>query len=148
MGHVFYFFGLIVFLININFIFNFFEYYRLKKWFFLFKKITGKLPTTKDIKHGDLDKIKKFEGVLPLTYAWWIIGILTPTWKVFLTLLTFNLILNLICGKIGDLSLSVKIIKLLNLILNTVILLVLVLNHFHLHLDLFQISLTFITSRF
>jgi hypothetical protein len=137
---------LIVFLINIHFISNFFEYYKAKRWFLSFKKITGKSPTNKDIKHDDLDKIKKFEGVLPLTYFWWILGILTPTWKVFLTLLTFNLILNFICQKIGEFTLSVKIIKLFNLILNTFILLILVLNHFHLHLDLFQVAYTFISS--
>jgi hypothetical protein len=53
IGDFFYFFGLIVFILDLNLLFEFFEYIKLKEWAESFKKVTKKEPIEKDFKKGN-----------------------------------------------------------------------------------------------
>ena len=144
MGHIFYLIGLIVFLINVNFLSNFFKYYKLKGWVLAFQKVTGKYPTTKEFKTSDIESLNKFDGVLPLTYFLFIIGILTSSWKIFLSLLIFNTIINFICKRLGLVNKVSQILQFITTSVNSIFILILIINHFHLHLDIFDILARFL----
>jgi hypothetical protein len=137
MGHLFYFFGLIVFLTNINFLLEVFEYLRIKEWFNSFEKVTKKKPTVKDFKKGDLENYKKFNSVLAINSFWLFFGILSSSWKIFILLLIFNFLNGVLIKIIGEFRLISKILFLMKAIIITLSILILTINHFHLHLDLF-----------
>jgi hypothetical protein len=141
MGHAFYFFGLIVFLTNLNFLYKFFDYMKIREWFISFQKITKKFPTDKDFKKGDYEKYKKFNGVEALNFLWIFFGVLTQSWKIFLLLISFNITISLIINIIGQFRLISKITLFIKFIVISLSIIILTINHFHLHLDLFSLLL-------
>jgi hypothetical protein len=139
LGHFFYFCGLIIFLVNIHFIYEIFDYIRIKEWFFSFKKVTNKIPTDKDFKRGDLEKYKNLNGVVSTNLLWLFFGILSGNWKIFLLILSISLIVDGFVYLIGQFKLISKLIFLLKTILISASILILTINHFHLHMDLYQL---------
>lgn len=146
MGHFFYFCGLIIFLTNLNFIYQFFDYIRIREWFVSFEKITKKFPSDKDFKRGDFEKYKKFNGVEGINFLWIFFGILTQSWKFFLLLLGFNILISILVNLIGQFKTISKFILFTKFIVISLSILLLVINHFHLHMDLFNSLLSRITS--
>jgi hypothetical protein len=139
MGHLYYFFGLVVFLTNLSFLMEFFNYLKIKEWHKSFEKVTKKIPNDKDFKKGDLEKFKKFNGVIGINFLWIFFGIMSESWKIFLLILSFNLIINLLTHIIGEFKMFSKIINFIKIIVISATILILCLNHFHLHLDLFKL---------
>lgn len=139
LGHLFYFIGLIVFLVNIQFLYELFDYIRIKEWFVSFKKITNKTPTSKDFKKGDLDKFKKLSGVIGLNFFWIFFGILSSNWKIFLAILIISSLMDLLIHTIGQFKSISKLILIFKTLATTLSILILTINHFHLHLDLFEL---------
>ena len=144
MGHLFYFIGLLIFLSNITFLMNFFDYIKTKEWFLSFYKVTKKFPLDKDFKRGDYNKFKKMNGIIGLNFIWMFFGLITNSWKIFIVLLLFNLTVDISVRIIGEFKLVSKFFLLLRIIITSVLIMVLTMNHFHLHLDLFGI----LSSRF
>jgi hypothetical protein len=143
LGHLFYFIGLIVFLVNIQFLYELFDYIRIKEWFVSFKKITNKTPTSKDFKKGDLDKFKKLSGVIGLNFFWIFFGILSSNWKIFLAILIISSLMDLLIHTIGQFKSISKLILIFKTLVTTLSILILTINHFHLHLDLFELLCRF-----
>jgi hypothetical protein len=143
-GHLFYFLGLIIFITNLNLIFEFFDYIKLKEWVHSFKKVTKREPLEKDFKKGDYEKHRKYAGIIGLYLIWLFVGFISDSWKVFMILLLFVRLIDLICYLIGEFKMFCKLLNLSKLILLTISILILCINHFHLHLDLYQLLLGFI----
>ena len=141
IGHFFYFCGLKVFLSNLNFIYHFFDYIRVKEWSISFQKVTKRFPSDKDFKRGDFEKFKKYSGVVALNFFWLFFGILSSSWKIYLVLLSLHLFINLIIRAIGEFKMFSKYLLLIKILIINLSILVLTINHFHLHLNLFQILL-------
>jgi len=141
MGHIFYFTGLLVLLTNIQFLYEFFSYIKIKEWFEKSKKFTNTFHSTNRFKKVDILNYKKFQGVRTLNYLWSIFGILTPTWKVFLIIILFNFLSELLIKYIGEFKLISKIIFVLKSTVVCNLFLITIINHFHLHLDLFDLLL-------
>jgi len=144
MGHLYYFLGLIVLLANFNFLVEFFNYLKIKEWFKSFEKVTKKIPNDKDFKKGDLEKFKKFNGVVGLNFLWLFFGVMSGSWKIFLLILSFNLIIDFLIHSIGEFKMFSKIINFIRTSITTISILILCLNHFHLHLDLYKLLTTFL----
>jgi hypothetical protein len=143
LGHLFYFIGLIVFLVNIQFLYDLFDYIRIKEWSVSFKKITNKTPTDKDFKRGDLEKYKKLSGVIGLNFFWVFFGILSSNWKIFLIILVTSSLIDFLIHTIGQFKTLSKLIFIFKMTLITLSILILTINHFHLHLDLFELLCRF-----
>ena len=139
IGDFFYFFGLIVFILDLNLLFEFFEYIKLKEWVESFKKVTKKEPIEKDFKKGNYDRFRKYTGIIGINLIWLFLGIISDSWKIFMVVLLFTRIVDFICHLIGEYKLFSKLINLLKLSILTISVLILCLNHFHLHLDLFKL---------
>ena len=139
MGHLFYFFGLILVISNMNLLAKFFSFLKTKEWMESFKKITKKEPDVKDFKKtDDLERFNSLNGVLILNVLWLIIGILSKSWKVFLLLLILNYTINLLTHFFGQYKMISKIIQFCKVLILTIFIGLLTINHFHLHLDLFR----------
>lgn len=143
LGHIFYFFGLIIFILSINRIFQYFKLIEIKEWLLAFKKVTQKDPTKTDFR-----SIKDYNlfitiGCLSLFETFWIIlGFLTPNWMIFLTLFLSGFLLKQILD-FSSFSIQ-KIVGLIFTILKSLIIFILVLNHFHFHKDLASLILSLI----
>jgi|688.fasta_scaffold536072_3 hypothetical protein len=138
MGHLFYIFGLFVFLANLNYISNFFDFIKIKEWTESFKKIAKRNPTEKDYKKEKLEKYRKFSGIEKGNSVWIFFGLLTSSWKIFLILLGFIGLMDLIIKISGEFRVISKYLTILKMSLLSISTLILILNHFHLHEDLFR----------
>jgi len=143
LGHIFYFFGLLVFILSLNRIFQYFKLIEIKEWLVAFKKVTQKDPAKTDFRSVKDYNLFITLGCLSVFETFWIIlGLLTPNWIIFLTLFIFGFLLK----QILDFS-SFSIQKIVGLIFSTLkslTILILVLNHFHFHQDLASLILSLI----
>lgn len=138
MSHVFYFVGLIIFLMNLNFLMNFMDFLKIKEWFESFQRVTKKIPTSKDFKKGELDKLKKYNASISLNLVWIFIGLISSNWEMFTILLIIHLIFEWMIKLIGEFKTISKFLFFLRLSISTILIFVLVMNHFHWNLNLFH----------
>jgi hypothetical protein len=141
LGHIFYFIGLIIFLSNLGILSNFFKINRIKEWSLKFNKVTGKNPVKGDYKEKEFDLFISFGFLMAINFIWIFFGLLTKSWIIFSLLLVFNLIVNLVSKAIGLFTSVSNILQFVKLCIVTGIIGLLVINHFHLHIDLYKIIL-------
>jgi hypothetical protein len=141
LGHIFYFIGLIIFLSNLGMLSNFFKINKIKEWSIKFNKVTGRNPIKSDYKEKEFDSFISFGFLMAITFIWMFFGLLTKSWIIFSLLLTFNLLVNLISKSIGLFNSVSNILQFVKLCIVTGIIGILVINHYHLHLDLYKIIL-------
>jgi hypothetical protein len=139
MSHFFYFFGLLIFLMNLRLITRFFNFLKLKEWSNSFQKITKKLPTIKDFRKGDFDKFKKYDALITLNLFWLFLGLITENWKIFGILLIYHILTEFIINIIGEFKIISKFLSLKKFIILTVLVFVLVMNHFHWQQNLYNL---------
>jgi hypothetical protein len=140
LGQVYYFFTLILIIFNILLIANFFTYYKVVEWYHAFKKVTGKEPKKEDFKEKDFELTSFLNLVIIFNFTWIFLGILSKSWIIYLLLLGASFS-NFLIQKILALifirfSVVSKILNFLFMIFLTVVLVILTINHFHLHLEL------------
>lgn len=140
MGHIFYFFGLLIVLLNLITFSKFKKIFELREWMVKFKQITGRNPVANDYrKPDDKDVLAYWSVSIVLTSIWIFFGLLTKSWYVYLMLLIFNTLINLSIKSIGEFnrfSFALSFIKSLVVIFTLGFLTI---NHFHLHWDIWLI---------
>jgi len=143
LGHIFYFFGLIIFILSLNRIFQYFKLIEIKEWILAFKKVTKKDPIKTDFRSTKDYNLFITLGCLSVFETFWIIlGLLTPNWIIFLILFLSGFLLKQILD-FSSFSIQ-KIVGLIFTTLKSLTILMLVLNHFHFHQDLTQLILSLI----
>jgi hypothetical protein len=141
IGHIFYFIGLIIFLSNLGLLSNFFKISKIKEWNIKFNKVTGKNPIKSDYKEKEFESFISFGLIMIINFIWIFFGLLTTSWIIFSLLLIFNLLVNLISKAIGLFTNVSNILQFVKLCIVTGFIGLLVINHYHLHLDLYKIIL-------
>lgn len=147
LGDIFYFVLFCIFLLGIVKLFNISKIVEVSNWIQKFKKVTNKNPSKGDFKSEEDWKITLAFGVISIFEFYWILfGVLSDNWKIFILLillgLSFNLLnryLNLFLKKIASITFNVLKLCLIG---------VLVINHFHFHLDVWKIFTQFLHSTF
>jgi hypothetical protein len=139
MIDLFYFIGLFVFLISLTYLTNFSKISELRKWSNAFKKVTKTNPQKKDFKTDEdynlfigIGCLSIFEGI------WVLIGLLTQNWILFLLLIILNYI-SVYSFK-SDIT---RIFGFTSSITKSLIIFLLVINHFHLKIDITNIIFNF-----
>lgn len=141
LGHIFYFIGLFVFIISISKSISYFRFIDIKEWFLAYIKVTEKEPEKKDYRsEKEYNLFIGFGCVVLLETFWLICGILSKNWMIFLSLIIIRSILSMIINKLPYSS-QKFFGTLIGFIISGIILL-LVVNHFHLHLDLVRLMLS------
>ena len=140
MGHIFYFFGLLILLLNLTLLSNIWRILKLKEWTFKFNKVSGRFPMKSDFNGKDYDYFVFTNSVLVITFFWLFFGLVTKSWAVFVILILTNILLTKINNLITWLPLH-NGIELLRSSITTLTIGLLVFNHFHLHIDIIQFLL-------
>ena len=135
LGHIFYFFGLLVFILSLNRTFQYFKLIVIKEWLVAFKKVTQRDPVKTDFRSvKDYNLFVSFGCLSMFETLWIILGFMSSNWLIFLVLFLSGFILKQILY-----FTSFNIQKVVGLIFTTtksLVILILVINHFHFHQDL------------
>jgi hypothetical protein len=138
LSDIFYFLGLLLFCITVSRVLTYSKIIDIKEWFEKFKKVTQKDPKKEDFRSEKEYSLFVSIGCFSVIENLWLIcGLLTASWKIFGLLIILSFIFRLVFEK-----LSYTIQKIIGTLLTTIIsalILLLVINHFHLHLDLFKV---------
>ena len=137
-GHIYYFFGLIIFLLDLGLLMKFSKIQKTRNWVESFLKVTKRKPNKQDMGGNDLREIMSFNQILSINFFWIFFGLVTNSWKFFLSLLVINFILNFVIintKKFKNINFGIELTKFL---LITISIGFIVINHFHLHIDIFD----------
>jgi hypothetical protein len=147
LGDVYYFFGLILFLANIGMLMKFPKIQKIKNWVDAFFNVTKRKPNSDEINKEDLRQLNSFNSILGVNFLWIFFGIITNSWKFFLLILVLNLLLNMVLiniVKYKKMSFAISLLKFFIITTSTGLL---VINHFHLHIDLYTKLISLLSHR-
>jgi hypothetical protein len=143
-GDIFYFFGLLLFLVDLGVLLKYSKIQKIKNWVEAFFKVTKRKPNKQDMNLEDFKELNSFNLVLTINFLWIFFGLITKSWKFYLLVLIINLFLNLLIEKSKSLKSISHMLGVVKIFILVSAVGLLVINHFHLHLDLFEIT----TSKF
>lgn len=139
LGHIYYTIGLIPLLMSLAVLIKLRDYNRVKEWASKFEEITKSKPKKTDFRSTEEYSIYTgVSGVLAVDFIWCVLGLLTQSWYVFLSILTISLVLNFVKRSINLNPISTIITSII-LITKFSVYLYLIINHFHLHYDTWQV---------
>lgn len=138
LGDIYYFLGLLLFLVDLGLLMKYSKIQKTKNWVDAFLKVTKRKPNKDDMKSEDFQELNSFNSVLTFDFLWMFFGLITNSWKFFLLLLVVNFILNIIINQSKSFKKVIFILGFVKICLITSSIGLLVINHFHLHKDLYQ----------
>jgi hypothetical protein len=138
LGHLYYLFGLIIFLLNIILTSNTFKLLKTKEWILKFEKVSGRYPLKSDFKNNDYEKLILANSIWAMTFFWLFFGLVTNSVWVFAFVILYNFLVTIVSKQIGQFNIFSKFLEILRISSNTIIIGFLVMNHFHLHMDIIQ----------
>jgi hypothetical protein len=146
IGHIYYIIGLLVILSVISVLLKFTKFYSVKEWEEKYKKVVGKVPLRSDYRKIEEYHLSRKIGILYFFEILWIFaGLTTSSWYIFLSLILLPLIIGTII-KPFKFTLIFKILVLLFLIIRLGTYTFLVINHFNLHIDIYDLVLQHFNS--
>lgn len=141
LGHLYYFFGLLIFLSNLLIQKNILNLIKLREWTVKFHKVSGRQPLKSDFKDKEYEQFILANFIWLMTFFWLFFGLLTKSWLVFVVIIFYNFLTTFISKKIGQFSIISKSLEVFRVFVNTTIIGFLIVNHFHLHMDIIQFLL-------
>lgn len=135
LGDIFYFTGLFLFFLTASKTLNFFKFMDIYEWLIKFKKVTEKNPIKTDFRSEDEYKLFLSYTFITLSETiWFICGLLSQSWIIFGLVLIISM-LSRVLFNLLPFTLQ-KYLGFLISLFKTAVILILVINHFHLHKDL------------
>ena len=144
LGDIYYFLGLLLFLVDLGLLMKYSKIQKTKNWVDAFFKVTKRKPNKEDMKSEDFQELNSFNSVLTLDFLWMFFGLITNSWKFFLLLLIVNFLFNILILQSKSMKKVIFILGFLKMCLITFSIGLLVINHFHLHKDLYEMVLNLI----
>lgn len=139
LGHIYYFFGLIIFLSNLTLTMNILRLLKIKEWSVKFHKVSGRHPIKSDFRDNQYEQFVMANSVWVLTFFWIFFGLVTKSWLLFLILLILNFLVTFISKSLGQFNFLSKMLEVFRIIINTSIIGFLIINHFHLHMNIIEL---------
>jgi hypothetical protein len=100
-----------------------------------FKKVTSKEPQTSDFRDKkDQDIFSVFTSFSVFQFFWYLIGITSASWYVFGSIIILNFLINIFVFSLPQ-GIIGRIILHALLSTKVIVVLALILNHFHFHYD-------------
>jgi hypothetical protein len=139
MSDIFYGVGFLIILLNISCLFKYRRIFEVKEWLFKYKKVTGKNPTKDDFRNkNDIELLLTWSYTVIVTVIWMIFGLLSTNWIIFIILFMSNILLNAVSNLLDKYQ-SIKLfIKFIKSLIVTIVITFLIVNHYHLKIDIFQ----------
>lgn len=139
MGHAFYGFGVLVLMSVILSLSRFNRLYKTREWLVKFKRVTGNEPSIIDFRsRKDHTLYNNHNALLMIELVWVLLGLITGSWYMFLSVIVLGLILNFTFGKIKFTMIG-KIISFKFVLYRALLYSFLILNHFWLHIDVWNL---------
>jgi len=138
IGDLYYLLGLIMSVFNLSLITSLNSILKTEEWMVSFQKVNCRYPSKTEFKEGQLIKMNLFNYYTIVTSLWMILGLVSKSWFVFLSLLFINFLSMRIIEKIGIHKKVSKFFRILLFSANAFVILFLVLNHFHFHFQLLE----------
>jgi len=130
LSHIYYIFGIIVILSNISYILKFNKIFSVLEWYTVFTEVTGYKPKFNDFRKKEDYTLFTNRNILSMfEISWILVGLFTSSWMIFLFIIGYIIISNLIFYKI-KFSLISKISSFTFAIIRISIYSYLVVNHF------------------
>jgi hypothetical protein len=131
--------GIVILVMSFSNMINFIKFFNIRNWALTFKRVTNKDVESKDFRtREDYNIFTIYSVFLFFEIIWLVFGIATSNWYMFLSLIILGLIVNFI-SKYSKFLLLSKIIGTIFSCLKFCLILFLILNHFHFHLDLLSL---------
>ncbi len=135
LGNIYYLIGLVVLILSISNIYGFYKIHDIKSWIRSFKKISGTDPRPNEFRDPkDFKLLSSYSLSITIEFIWLVLGILTNSWYIYLGLIMSSYIYNGILSRITIDTIQ-KNLGLLFFIFKSLIILILIINHFHLHIN-------------
>jgi hypothetical protein len=130
LSHIYYIFGIIVILSNISYILKFNKIFSVLEWYTVFTEVTGYKPKFNDFRKKEDYTLFTNRNILSMfEISWILVGLFTSSWMIFLFIIAYIIIVNLVFYKI-KFSLISKISSFTFAIIRISIYSYLVVNHF------------------
>lgn len=139
IGHIYYAFGALVIIKHLFQIFAFNPIYRVNEWQFRYKEVLGRSPKKEEFRSreeydlGETNKVLVF-----LEFFWALCGLFSANWAIFASILIGSIVLSYLL-KSFSFTLFGKAFSIFLILSKLSLYLLLMANHFHYHLDLWEI---------
>ncbi len=133
MGDIFYIFGLLVLILNFSILINYNKIFNTKIWISKFTEISGNPPKISDFRSKDEYNVYTSSNVISIVdFFWFLIGLISNSWFIFIGFLVFQFLFKSLVGLI-KFEIIRKYMEILFQFSKILIILALILNHFHFH---------------
>jgi hypothetical protein len=139
IGHIYYIFGFIPLLLGLAILLKLRKHIEIDQWCIKFEEITKNKPTKEDFRSPEEFNLKSgVEFINGIDLMWMILGIVSQSWYIFISLIMLSLVVSTIKKAIGFNTVSTALTGIL-LFAKISIYLFLIINHFHLHYDILRV---------
>ena len=145
-GHIYYFFGLLLFLANLGLILRINRILKTQSWAQSFFKVTKKNPEKKDMLEADYQQFMNFNSIMVSNFLWIFFGLISQSWKVFLLTLGIVFVINLILGLVSKIKFLSNLLNILKVTLFSSVIGLMVINHFHIHVDIYSVIINYLKN--
>ena len=145
LGHLFYAFGLFIVFAGIWRIQNWKLIWESLIWTKTFREVNKKIPIKTDFKNPLYwNTIVTFGVILIFEFIFISFGLFSKSWYIYLLIILVNVLNNYISDLLVKIKLDIvsKYFLLSWNLVKTLIILFLIINHFHLHLNIYDVCLT------
>lgn len=138
MGDIYYFLGFLLTFLNLKIFPELTKIIKTKNWMEAFHKVAKRKPNKSEINNENLKKYHKYEFLIKMNFIWICIGFLSKSWAMFSLLILINFILYKTQILINN-KIIFGLIDYIKFSIITLFIAFMVVNHFHLHIDLFKL---------
>jgi len=140
MGDLFYFIGLLVFIVSVAMSMSYHESSLVKEWAVAFKRVSKKDPVKSNFKsEREFNSYTLSNSGYKMEVMFFILGMLTSSWPIYFTLLTLQIFVSML----NKYSIFNKTFGFLFQITKSITIILLVMNHFHFHKNIYDLIITF-----
>lgn len=129
IGHIYFIFGLLLFLFSLNNTSSINKFYRIENWVLKFKKVTGNLPKKTDFKNNDYNIYTSVGIYYIIEFSWLCIGLISSNWVLFLIFTLLSILMRKIISY-SPIFMKIFFGFIFNLFISSFIFYS-VINHFH-----------------
>lgn len=141
LGNIYYFLGLLLFLMDLGILMRFNKIQRIKNWIESFFKVTQKKPKKEDMNSEEYKLVNAYETLMMTNLLWMFFGLITKSWKLYAIVLVANFLMNLLLINTKKFRVLNYIFEMIRFLLVVLCLGFAVINHFHLHIDIVDLIL-------
>jgi len=146
LSNVYYFFGIFILLSVVTQLLKFDKIFNIIDWYYKFERVTGNKPKKEEFRSESEREIFISRSILLSLEGFWIIfGFITNNWFIFLFIVIYSKLLNIIIDNVKY-KFIIKYTYLKYYLIKVCLYTSMIINHFHLNLDLWKLFKDFLLA--